>query len=75
MTYKQWATDKTLLPEGPGDKILAKVQRGAPSIILCAQMIEVKLLADCGKKCKRLNPEQRGLRADFLDHEKRSREK
>ena len=44
MNYKQWATDETWLPEGPGKKTL-----GAPSIVRSdtREMTEVNALADC----------------------------
>ncbi len=77
MKYKQWATDETWLPEGPGEKILAEVPKGAPSIVRpdTNKMLEVKALAECVKKCKRLNAEQREWWAEFIDREKRYREK
>ena len=47
MKYKQWATDETWLPEGPGKKILTEVPKDAPSIVQpdTSKMMEVNALA------------------------------
>ena len=77
MKYKIWATDEAWLPEGPGENILAKVPKGGPSIVWpdSSKLMEVNVLEDCAKRCKRLNAEQREWWANFINREKRYREK
>lgn len=76
--YKQWATDESWLPEGPGHQILAaKKPEGAPSLVRpdTHKMMEVNALADCVKKCKRLTADQKEWWAEFVNNEKRYRQK
>ena len=77
MKYKQWANDEFWLPDGPGLKILAKQPEGTPALIRpdTKKMLDVDALADCVKKCPRLKGNQKEWWADFIDNERRYREK
>ena len=77
MQYKQWANHESWLPDGPGLKILRSMPEGTPSLVRpdSAKMLDVSALAECVKKCKRLNADQKEWWALFLDNEKRYREK
>ena len=77
MKYKQWASDESWLPEGPGLRLLAQEPERTPAVVRqdTTKMLDVKALEDNVKKCKRLTAEQREWWDNFIHNERRYRQK
>ena len=77
MKYKNWASDETWLPEGPGQRMLSSTPRGIPPLVRpgTKKLLPIKDLEECVKKCKRLTHEDRQWWSSFILAEKAFRAK
>ena len=76
MKYKNWASDKTWLPDGPGLHILNGTPRGIPSLVRpeTKKLLDIKDLEESIQKCKRLTNDDRVWWSSFVTNEKTFRE-
>ena len=72
MKYKNWASDKTWLPDRAGLCMLNSIPRGVPPLISPEgkKQLDVKDLQDCINKCKRLTNEDKLWWSSFVSSEK-----
>ena len=77
MKYKNWASDKTWLPDGPGLRILNNTPKGVPPLVRPdpKKQLDVKDLQDSVNKCKRLTNEDKLWWSSFVSSEKALRDK
>lgn len=77
MQYKQWVNYEFWFLDGLGLKILRSMSEGTFLFVRFdfVKMLDVSVLVECVKKCKRFNVDQKEWWALFLDNEKRYREK
>ena len=76
MKNKNWASDKTWLPDGPGLNILNGTPRGIPSLVRpeTKKLLDIKDLEESIQKCKRLTNDDRVWWSSFVTNEKTFRE-
>ena len=72
MKYKNWASDKTWLPDGPGLCILKGTPKGTPSLVRpkAKKLLNIKGLEESIQKCKWLTNEDRVWWFSFVTNEK-----
>ena len=77
MKYKNWASDKTWLPDGAGLCMLNSTPRGIPPLVRpeTKKQLDVKDLQDCINKCKRLTNEDKLWWSSFVSSKKVLRDK
>lgn len=76
LKYKQWANDGKWLPEGSGLCMLSSQTDGAPTCSPVYQKnLEINVIEDCVKKCRRLNSDQRKWWVRFIENERRYQNK
>ena len=77
MKYKNWASDRTWLPDGPGLRMLNGMPQGAPLLVRpeTKKLLDLKDLQDAITKCKRLTNEDKLWWSSFVSNEKAFREK